>query len=470
MRYATYLIIFLMLNAWGGFGYWSSAAITIWIVYAWNLLERSNEQIAFKEFILTLYGLNYLFSPAFIYLLNPTGTYRMKLPEGEYFMLAIPCIFLLQLGMNCWKTGIFKVSFETVKLQSILNQQVLVSWLYAGVALKFLNPFFPSDLAFFFYLLSGIRFAAAYGLFVLDARRYKWHLIGLLVLELSGSLGQGMFHDFVMWAAFFGLFWVFYKKPSMNFKLAMGVVVLLCVYILQITKSDYRAQIGQSGGEGGLASFQDAVAKNVENETSLFGTSKIAASLTRVNQAWIFASAAHRMNHIQDYQGLEVVGKYAEAAFLPRFIAPDKMMAGDRQIFNRFSGHYVTSSTSMGLGFFADGYIAYGKIGAYVFAWILGLIFCLIFKTVEYWSKVSPFFVFLLFPILNFAVRPDCETQTVMGHIVKGLFVFGGLMWYYSEYFSRRVSEVRLEVEKVEARQRLWKKSKAVKNQYDVVD
>jgi hypothetical protein len=107
----------------------------------------------------------------------------------------------------------------------------------------------------------------------------------------------------------------------------------------------------------------------------------------------------------------------------------------------------------MGLGFFADGYIAYGSLGTYAFAFLLGLLFSLFFKIVEYWSRVSAFFVLLIFPILCYVVRPDCETQTIMGYIVKGLFAFGMVMWYYARYFSRMISEAEVDRRKIRA----WK-------------
>lgn len=454
MKYVFLILLCLSINVWYGLSILSSFAICLWIYYVIDFFEKSNDRIAFREYLMLIYGLNYLFSPALSYRVNQYSGYHMKLPEEDYFALAIPSILLLQAGLNIVKTKIFQFHFKTVRLQSLLNHKMLVQWFYAGILFRFLNPLMPSDLAFVFYLLSGIRFVAAYGLFLVDKSRYKWHLYAILFLELLMALQQGMFHDFVMWLLFFGIFWVYITKPSRNLKLMLGAGLFLFVYILQVTKADYRQQIGANGGEAGLSAFEDAVSKNMDEEDGgLFDESKTTGSLSRVNQAWIFASTANRMNHIQDYQGLSLIGKYAEAAFLPRFLAPDKLRAGDKAIFNKFSGHRVSPGTSMGLGFLADGYIAYGVMGTYVFAFVLGLIFTLVFKIVEQWSKISPFFILLIFPILNYAVRPDCETQTIMGHIVKGLFVFGCLAWYYSVHFSKQIRSV----EQVVQHESWWK-------------
>ena len=84
-----------------------------------------------------------------------------------------------------------------------------------------------------------------------------------------------------------------------------------------------------------------------------------------------------------NFQGLTNVNKYLEAAILPRFLAPNKIKAGSQEIFNNFSGHFINEGTAMGLGIFADGYIAYGTWGVYIFGFALGLIFSLTFNSIS---------------------------------------------------------------------------------------
>ena len=91
----------------------------------------------------------------------------------------------------------------------------------------------------------------------------------------------------------------------------------------------------------------------------------------------------------------------------------------------------------MGLGLFADGYISYGYTGTLIFAFAFGLICAFVFRLVESWTSVSPYFVFFCFPLLNYAVRADCETQTWMGHIVKGIVVFSIVMFFTRRSFEK---------------------------------
>lgn len=422
-----------------GYSIWSNAAILLWIWYVLQLLYNSNKSLAFREFILVLYGLNYLLSPAMAYHQDQRllGVYRMSLTESEYFSLAIPAMLCLQAGLFVMKTNIFRVNFVMINLQSVLNQSVLKSWLIIGVICSVIRNYLPGELSFFVYLVSGIRFIAAFGLFALDRKKYKWYLLGALILEIFQAIWMVMFHDLVLWIVFFAIFFAYLQKPSIFLKMSFLVVGIFAVFILQVSKNDYRQKTWFGTEDAGIGTFKEVALGSIEK--GLFTERNFAGSFTRVNQAWIFASTVKNMDRRLDFQGLHIVGLYLESAILPRFIAPNKLSSGNKEIFNKFSGHTINKGTSMGLGVFGDGYIAYGTIGVYIFAFVLGLLFCIVFKIVETWVVISPFFVFFIFPILNYAVRPDCETQTIIGHLVKSVFVFAVMVSIYRKYFSVKI-------------------------------
>ena len=137
----------------------------------------------------------------------------------------------------------------------------------------------------------------------------------------------------------------------------------------------------RGGREASLETITD-VGSSQANSEALIGEENLLGTLNRGNQAWIFASTVNRMDSYNDFQGMNNVNKYLEAALLPRFLAPNKIKSGGesgREIFNQFSGHVLAEGTSMGLGVFADGYIAYGAWGVYIFGFLLGLIFSISF-------------------------------------------------------------------------------------------
>jgi hypothetical protein len=44
-----------------------------------------------------------------------------------------------------------------------------------------------------------------------------------------------------------------------------------------------------------------------------------------------------------------------------------------------------------------------------------------------------------IFPLLNYAVRPDCELQTTINHLTKGIFLYGLIVWYTKNKFRWKV-------------------------------
>ena len=410
------------------FGLTMSIAVQIFL--------NSNKSFMFREWALFLYASNYLLSPAITYQLNSDQViYAMKVPSDEYFTLAFPGFLLFMLGMFSIPTRLFRPEFKKVKQASVLNEKFLIQTTIFGVFLRVFSDVFPGELGFFIYVLSTVRFVGAFSLFAANKVRFWWLVLLVLMIELFYGFRAGMYHDAIMWVIFFALFFVYTIKPSIRIKTIGAGTLILLVLFIQAIKFTYREQIGKEGKEANLETIS-AVGSSKANSESLIGEDNLLSTLNRGNQAWIFASTVDRMNRFKDFQGMTNVYKYTEAALLPRFLAPNKLKSGDKEIFNQFSGHSINETTSMGLGIFADGYIAYGAWGVYVFGFVLGLIFSLTFKLVERWTKISPFYVLLLLPLLNYAVRPDCELQTTINHLSKSILVFGVIVYFTKNRFT----------------------------------
>jgi hypothetical protein len=418
---------------------YSSIAVSLFFFYLYNLFVVSSKSIAFKEWTLVLYALNYLLAPALILHIDQEKVnYKIKLDAENYFLLIFPGVLMFNLGINFFKTRLFNTDFNLVKIYAQLNEKILKQLLYLGVFLKVLLFYVSGDLNFFFYALSLIRFVGAFALFAIDSKKYFHWVVFVLLLEVLHSFVIGMYHDMTMWLVFFGIYYVFLKKANLKWKLSFALISIIAILFIQSLKQVYRAATWSGDRQASLTTALDIAESNTSIE-SLTGVDNFISTITRSNQAWIFASTVDHMDRYKDFQGISNVKLYTEAALLPRFLAPDKIKSGDRIIFNKFSGHEISETTSMGLGIFADGYIAYGAWGVAIFGFALGLLFSITFKVVENWTKISPFFMLFLFPILNYAVRPDCETQTTINHLVKSMFIYWLLVMVYRRYFSQKL-------------------------------
>ena len=436
---ASLMVVILFLLYLLSWDIYSSAGVFIFILVLINFFQNTNSQIAFKEWALLLYALNYLLAPAIsLHIEQEKVAYQIKLSAEQYYTLIIPGFFSFYWGMNSIKTNIFKIDFDIVKIYAFLNEKILKQLFWLGIGLKFIQSFAPGEIVFFIYLLSMVRFIGAFALYAVSSKKYFHWLVFVLLLEVLQAFVIGMYHDMSMWLALFFIFYVYIKKPGIKWKISFALISIISILFIQSIKQFYRAATWSGERESSLSTALD-IAESNTNVENLTGEANLLSTLTRSNQAWIFASAVDHMNRYNDFQGLTNVKLYTEAALLPRFLSPNKIMSGDKEIFNKFSGHEINSGTSMGLGIFADGYIAYGAWGVAIFGFALGLLFSITFKVVENWTKISPFFMLFLFPILNYAVRPDCETQTTINHLVKSMFIYWLLVMTYRRYFSQKL-------------------------------
>lgn len=420
---------------------YAALAFVLTITLAFQLFLKSNNSFMFREWALFLYASNYLLSPAITYQLNSDSVkYGMKITSDEYFSLAFPGFLLFAVGMFIIPNSLFKPEFKKVSQASLINERFLIQVTIFGIILRLISNVFPGELGFFVYLLSMVRFVGAFSLFSTNIRKYGSLTFIVLLIELYFGFTAGMYHDAVMWVIFFALFFVYTSKPAMNVKLIGSFSLIVLVLFVQAIKSSYREQVWSGDEEANIETITNVGATKVNSE-AMIGYDNLLATLNRGNQAWIFASTVDRMDRYKDFQGMTNVNKYMEAALLPRFLAPDKLNSGNKEIFNQFSGHVINESTSMGLGIFADGYVAYGAYGVYIFGFVLGLMFSLTFKLVERWTKISPFYVLLLLPMLNYAVRPDCELQTTINHLAKSIVVFGALVYFTRNRFTLETQE-----------------------------
>ncbi len=412
----------------------------IFFILLYRIFIESSNLFVFREWALLLYAINYLVAPAITYQLpDEQVTYGMQIASDAYFNLALPGFLLFALGMYVLPTSIFKVNFTLVNQSAIVNKDFLIKTTIFGLFLRLTSGFFPGELAFIAYLLSMVRFVGAFALIAIS-RKYWYYPAMVLLLELGTSFLAGMFHDAIMWIIFFGLFYIYAVKPSIRVKAVAAVAALSLILFVQLVKQAYRAEVWGGSKEASFETVAE-VGSAQANSEGLTGENNLLGTLNRGNQAWIFASTVANMDRQKDFQGLNNVSLYFEAALLPRFLAPDKIKSGEQTLFNKFSGHEINEGTSMGLGIFADGYIAYGAWGVYVFTFVLGLIFALTFKLVERWAKISPFYVLLILPLLNYAVRPDCELQTTINHLAKGILLFGFLVYLTKKRFTLDSSE-----------------------------
>lgn len=362
--------------------------------------------------------------------------YRMKIPESEYFSYAIPAVlsFIIGLHLNAGK-----LKGETVNEAGIAafverNPKLPYVFIVLGFLSSIISTFFSSELAFVFYLLGNSKFIGLF-LLVMGTRELKVVPMTIVIGSVvSSSFGEGMFHDLLTWIIFTGAVFALKYKFSFNTKLFGGMAFILLAVTIQILKGSYRAATGSGSEEAGVETFAKIYEKQNEN-SSIFSFEKIAPSTVRINQGFIITNIMNNVPARIPFSNGDEMYQIFEAAIMPRILAPNKLNAGDRTLFTKYSGIRLTVGTSMGLSSLGDAYINYGVVGGCIFMFFLGVIYCTILNAFHKYSQQYPALILFTALAFYFPIRPDCELQTILGHLFKSCFLIFVMIFIFKSTF-----------------------------------
>ncbi len=369
--------------------------------------------------------------------------YRMQIPEFDYFSYAIPCVvcFITGLHITAWN-----LKGEFINKQKIINfvyQNNTLPYIFVGIGFvaSVLAPFFNSELQFVFYLFSSFKFIGAF-LIILGNKQLKpVFLILVYGSILATSLQQAMFHDLLIWVIFLGGVFAIRYRPSINIKAAFAAGFILLAVVIQQLKGNYRKATWQEGQAGGIETFNNAYQQS--KDESLFSTANLGASNIRINQGFIITNIMQTVPDKVPFENGAEMMKIVEAAILPRILAPDKLNAGDRTIFTKYTHIALMPGTSMGLSSIGDAYINFGELGGVIFMFFYGLLFSEILNAFYKNSFTYPVLILFTPLVFYYAIRPDCELQTILGHLVKSCFLIFVLIQVWKIKF--RVRKVEME-------------------------
>ncbi|MEO9069528.1 MAG: hypothetical protein ABI261_00745, partial [Ginsengibacter sp.] len=259
------------------------------------------------------------------------------------------------------------------------------------------------------------------------------------------SLKGAMFHDLMTWLIFLGTVFAIKYKPTINIKGAFVFGFLTLALLVQQLKGDYRKSVWGEGQQGGVEAFNKSVYQN-ENTGGIFSPQKLGESNIRINQGFI---VTHIMNTVPSkvpYEYGAELWKILYSAIMPRILAPDKLNAGDRDIFIKYSNMYLFPGTSMALSSMGDFYINFGIIGGIICMFFFGLLFSEVMNAFYKHSFRYPILLLFAPLVFYYPMRPDCELQTILGHLVKSCFLIFVIIQVWKIKFMLRTTSPKIGV------------------------
>ena len=361
--------------------------------------------------------------------------YQMKVSEVVYFSYVIPAVICFILGLHITAGKLKGEIIDEKKIRIFADHHRGLPFLFIGCGFisSVIAEFFSSDFAFVFYLLGNLKYIGAF-LLVLSGKQLK--ILPLILVYGSiviSSLGEGMFHDLLTWLILMGAVLAIKYKPGVNIKIIVALCFVIFVIVIQQVKGSYRTATSE-GQRAGVETFEKAYQEGQE-KNALFSVTSLASSNVRINQGFIITNIMKTVPEKVPYSNGAELWQIIQAAILPRILAPDKLKAGDRTLFTRYTGMPLRSGTSMGLSSVGDAYINFGIVGGCIFMLVLGLVYNQVLKTFYKLGNYYPILILFTTIVFYYPIRPDCELQTILGHLVKSCFLIYVVFTIWKKYF-----------------------------------
>ena len=367
---------------------------------------------------------------------------KMQIPQIDYFSYTIPAVICFILGLHVYSGKLKGEVIDLKKTVDYIDKHQNLSYIFIvmGFASSIISGFLPNSVVFIFFLFGGFKFVGAF-MFVLSSNKAKaLPIVVVFTSIILSSLVSAMFHDLIIWLIFLGSVVTIKNKPTMPIKIIAVFLFMILAAVIQLTKENYRKALGEQSQETGLSTFTNAYEEN-RGSNEYFDSRSLAKNNIRINQGYIVTHIMRTVPARLPFAGGEEMKQILEAAILPRILAPNKLNAGDGEIFMKYTGLVLNKRTSMALSSVGDAYINFGIIGGCIFMFSLGFLYNEVLKAFQRYSKYYPLLILFTPLVFYYPIRPDCELQTILGHLVKSVFLVFVIMQIWKNVFKININE-----------------------------
>lgn len=311
---------------------------------------------------------------------------------------------------------------------------------FAGVALGRISG--ETSLSFVFILLGNLRYLGAFGRMLCKGPGWGWRLGVVFSAEMLFATGGGMFGNLIMWALWAFALWVYLFTPQWWKLIVAFAIALVLLPSLHESKWELRKKIWgkeeskveedtmdktgiwlSSLGSG----LQKTITGNLDDEF-------VGDAVARYNQGWIIDRV---MQYIPDYRPHahgETLKEALIATLLPRFIMPDKVIAGGKANMEKYAGLQLTEGTSMNLGYGGEMYANFGFWGGILGCGMYIFSFALLFRWIAKRAFVSPLW-WCVMPYVGFpAMKTEDGIVEVVNWTFKGCIIMTAIYYGFPAF------------------------------------
>lgn len=413
----------------------TSVGLGLWTFTFLLYIRRLGKTIPVLEFMLLMATSQWILGAYFAYSMNYEHfKYYMYVDEETYMNVIVPGTTAFIMGVMIFYPKL-KIEHINNPIRKIANEQPYIAYflIVIGFGVPLLSSYIPSVFNFVVYLLSNFKYVGIALLLFRENSRQKWQLlIGVMFIALVGSLKQGMFHDLLLWGAL--MFSFVAMALNLNFILKLAVIGsgLFFVVILQSIKTQYRefVQLTEADTETRLEVFYDLMSEKMENAGEIFTNDFLGQLNVRLNQGWIISAIIDNVPAAEPFADGQTIREAIVNSFIPRFINPNKKVAGGQDNFERFTGLPINkSSTSMGTSVIGEAYGNYGIPASWIFMFLWGVFLSLFYRMFINYGQNHPIIYFLLPIVFLQVIKAETELYVVLNHFLKSTILIFLFLW-----------------------------------------
>ena len=424
------------------FDLFSSIGIGLFLFFGTKFFQEIGEKIEIRDIMILLASLQWIIGPLLAYKIYPDDDfYYMAVEIDVYMSFVVPATIVFALGLYLpvtRKKMSEKRILDSIKYFIKRYKNIDIILISIGVISKLIIEIVPSSIRFVLFLLSGLRFIGLYFLFLSDRKNKAVFVIVLLLWLFLTALSEALFHDLLLWLSFFMLIVGFITKPSVRKKAIYLVVFLALIISIQTIKHSFREAISEGTGSG-VGLFADLVQEEVLSSDYATSESNLSAMVTRINQGWIIARIMSWTPSREPFANGETIEIAIKSAFMPRFLFPDKVKAGGRTYFTRFTGKDISDNTSMGLSLLGEAYANYGIYGGAFFMFLIGLFYNLFITKIYKIAKKHPAIIFFIPLIFLQVVKAETDFSVIINHLFKASVAVWMIFWGLKTFFKIKI-------------------------------
>lgn len=399
---------------------WSIIGIITVIFVGYRFIGELGKTIPAMELMVLVAGLQWIVGPLIEYI-SPSRDLKfyMYVEQEVYMSYVVPAylLFTIIIMIGLKRNSRYYLELEHLIYYSRFGLYIVL----LGVTYDLLSGFLGS-IGFLGYIISNFKFVGAIILYFSQDKKMRKVFYFVIIVLLYQAISNAMFHDFILWSAFFYMFWAYRYKPSIRTILGTFIFAILSLVGLQTVKAAYRSQVltGYSGNKVEL--FFSLMANLYMSDDPGDGNSEFGnGNNVRLNQGWIISAIMHHIPQSQDYVEGQTITEAIRASLIPRFLDPDKPDAGGRENFRKFTGLEINEGTSMGLSIVGEGYGNFGTFGGIVFMAFWGLFITWIWTYIMKKAHQNILLVSFIPLIFLHVVKAETELVVVLNHLVKTL-------------------------------------------------